>query len=104
MLFSLFSVPKEPICRSPYGDKGSIVLLWDSPTDTLIKIDEYVIQISTDDWNTFKEISITSDVLKHEIQNATEGLTYRFSICSCSNSVRSPVQKLKPFLARRKII
>lgn len=101
-----FSVPEKPICSSPYGDNGSIVLLWDSPKDTLIKLDEYVIQISTDEWNTFKEISKHSQtgVLKHEIQNAIEGLIYRFNIYSCSNSVRSQAQTLQPFPARRKII
>lgn len=103
-MLPFFAVPIKPKVGIPKGENSKIVLTWNSPRNTLIQIEGYEIQWSIDEWLTIADRkNVAFNVFRHEIETATEGVTYRVEICSFSNSVKSLYEAFQPFATRRKI-
>ncbi|XP_052103395.1 uncharacterized protein LOC127736860 [Mytilus californianus] len=94
-------LPIQPKVGIPNGENSKIVLTWNSPRNTLIKIEGYEIQWSIDNWHTIADKKIVAfNVFRHEIETAKEGVIYWIKICSCSNSVKSLYEVFQPFTTR----
>lgn len=63
---------------------ATITISWSEPEKTFFKTTNFLLQKSTDNWNTYEEVFVSADQYKYYFSN-TEPLTkYEFRILTCA--------------------
>lgn len=81
------------------GINGSIKLMWTTPVPSVIRIDEYILEVTRE--NDTETITQLPDAREYTIENVIDYKTYWFKIFSISHSEKSHPTEESYYTGRR---
>lgn len=86
-LFFLFLEPLPPEIDKLSVQKGCITITWSLQRESFFKIEYFIIELTTDDWQAPQTFFCLGTEFNHRVQNLSTTTTFRFRVVTCTHNL-----------------